>query len=130
MARLHDWLEETHSAAFELRRHFALRFFDSDLVSTPGQWQVVAGGVLAVLLSLSIAFIQEYYHKYAALNSLPTPEQLGLAALADVLLLITLAMLLAGLFTTLLWPQMFPGLSDYLALGALPLRMRDIFVAK
>jgi hypothetical protein len=107
-----------------------LRFFDSELVSTPGQWQVVAGGVLAVLLSLSLIFTQAYYHKYAELNRLPAPQQLGLAVLADVLFLLTLAMLLMGLFTTLLWPQMFPGLSDYLALGALPLRMRDIFVAK
>jgi hypothetical protein len=128
--RLREWLEETHSTGFELRRHFALRFFDSELVSTPGQWQVVAGGVLAVLLSLSLIFTQAYYHKYAELNRLPTPEQLGLAVLADVLFLVTLAMLLAGLFTTLLWPQMFPGLSDYLALGSLPLSMRDIFIAK
>ncbi len=128
--RLGEWLEETHSTAFELRRHFALRFFDSELVSTPGQWQVVAGGVLAVLLSLSLIFTQAYYHKYAELNRLPTAEQLGLAVLADVLFLVTLAMLLVGMFTTLLWPQMFPSLSDYLALGALPLRMRDIFIAK
>jgi hypothetical protein len=128
--RLKAWLGETHSTGFELRRHFVTRFFDSDLVSTPGQWQVVAGGVLAVLVSLSLIFTQAYYHKYAELNGLPDPEQLGLAVLADVLFLVTLSMLLAGLFTTLLWPQMFPGLSDYLALGALPLRMRDIFVAK
>ena len=26
-----DWLEETHSTGFELRRHFFRRFFDSDL---------------------------------------------------------------------------------------------------
>jgi hypothetical protein len=130
MARLHDWLEETHSAAFELRRHFFLRFFDSDLVSTPGQWQVVAGGVLAVLLSLSLIYIQAYYHKYAELNARSTPEPLRLALLADVLFIVTLSMFLIGLFTTLLWPQLFPGLRDYLALGSLPVRVREIFVAK
>src|SRR5580704_4599657 len=130
MRRLGDWLEETHSAAFELRRHFFLRFFDSDLVSTPGQWQVVAGGVLAILLSLSLIYVQAYYHKYAALNSLSTPEPLRLALLADVLFLISLAMSLIGLFTTLQWPQLFPGLRDYLALGSLPVRVREIFVAK
>jgi hypothetical protein len=130
MQRIHEWLEETHSAAFELRRHFFLRFFDSDLVSTPGQWQVVAGGVLAVLLSLSLIYVQAYYHKYAALNALPTPEPLQRALLADTFFLITLAMSLIGLFTTLQWPQLFPGLRDYLALGSLPVRVREIFVAK
>src|SRR5207247_2553972 len=130
MQRPREWLEETHSAGFELRRHFFLRFFDSDLVSTPGQWQVVAGGVLAILLSLSVIYIQAYYAKYLALNSLPSPEKLRLATLADVLFLVTLAMFLIGLFTTLQWPSLFPGLRDYLALGSLPVRLRDVFVAK
>src|SRR5712692_7802924 len=123
-------MEETHSAAFELRRHFFLRFSDSDLVSTPGQWQVVASGILAVLLSLSLIYTQAYYHKYLELNALPTPDPQRLATLADILFLITLAMALIGLFTTLQWPSLFPGLRDYLALAALPIRMRDVFIAK
>src|SRR6266850_7963833 len=94
MKRVREWLEETHSAAFELRRHFFLRFFDSDLVSTPGQWQVVASGVLAILLSLSLIYTQAYYHKYLELNALPTPDPQRLATLADILFLITLAMAL------------------------------------
>jgi Pirin C-terminal cupin domain len=130
MQRPREWLEETHSAAFELRRHFFLRFFDSDLVSTPGQWQVVASGVLAILLSLSLVYTQAYYHKYLELNALPTPDPQRLATVADVLFLITLAMALIGLFTTLQWPSLFPGLRDYLALGSLPVRMREVFVAK
>src|SRR6266568_8321521 len=128
LKRVREWIEETHSAGFELRRHFFLRFFDSDLVSTPGQWQVVAGGVLAVLLSLSLIYTQAYYHKYQELHRLPSAEPIRLAALSDVLFLVTLAMFLIGLFATLMWPQLFPGLRDYLALGALPIRMRDVFV--
>jgi len=50
--------------------------------------------------------------------------------LADVLFLITLVMDVAALFTTLQWPALFPDLRDYLALAALPIRMRDIFLAK
>src|SRR5882762_7889760 len=130
MQRFRQWIEETHSAGFELRRHFFLRFFDSDLVSTPGQWQVVASGVLAVLMSLSLIYTQAYYHKYLELNALPTPDPQRLATLADILFLITLAMAMIGLFTTLQWPSLFPGLRDYLALGSLPIRMREVFVAK
>ena len=128
--RIRDWLDETHSAAFELRRHFFLRFFDSELVSTPGQWQVVVGGVIAVLLSLGLIYIQANLRKYVELNFRPTPEPFRLALLADIGFLITFAMLLTGLFTTLEWPQLFPGLRDYLALGSLPVRVREIFVAK
>lgn len=130
MKRFREWLEETHSAGFELRRHFFLRFFDSELVSTPGQWQVVAGGVAAVLISWSLVFAQAYYHKYVELNKQPTAELHQLATLADVLFLITLAMTLIALFTTMQWPALFPGLRDYLAMASLPVRMRDVFVAK
>lgn len=124
------WLEETHSTGFELRRHFFLRFFDSDLASSPGQWRVVAIGAMAILLSFSLPFAQAYYRKYQALHVLPTPELYRLAVPADVLFLITLAMVLIGLITTLQWPLLFPGLRDYLALASLPLRLRDVFVAK
>lgn len=125
-----EWLEETHSTGFELRRHFFQRFFDSDLVSTPGQWRVVAVGALAILLSSSIIFAQAYYHKYRVLAELDTPEPFRLASIADALFLVTLAMFVIGLFTTLQWPSLFPGLRDYLALAALPIRMRDVFIAK
>lgn len=130
MVRLRAWLDETHSTGFELRRHFFLRFFDSELVSSPAQWKVVAGGALAMLLSFSIIYTQAYYHKYRLLNELDSPEPYQLAVLADVLFLVTLAMCVVALFTTLQWPSLFPGLRDYLALASLPLRTRDIFVAR
>jgi len=125
-----DWLEETHSVDFELRRHFFLRLFDSEFISTPGQWRVIAGGVVALLASLSIVYVPAYYHKYRVLADLPDPAPFHLAVLADVLFLITLSMALTGLFTTLQWPSLFPGLRDYLALAALPVRPRQIFVAR
>src|SRR5712671_5425408 len=112
-----DWLEETHSTGFELRRHFFRRFFDSDLVSTPGQWRVVAIGALAILLSSSIIFIQAYWHKYMGLDEMPVPGPYRMALVGDALFLITLAMFVIGLFTTLQWPSLFPGLRDYLALA-------------
>jgi len=125
-----NWLEETHSSGFELRRHFFRRFFDSDLVATPGQWRVVAAGALAIVLSSSLIFLQAYMHKYNELAKLDTPQPYRDAVVADSLFLITFGMLIIALFTTLQWPSLFPGLRDYLALAGLPIRMRDIFVAK
>jgi hypothetical protein len=39
-------------------------------------------------------------------------------------------MIVSALFTILQWSALFPGLRDYLALAALPVRMRQVFVAK
>ena len=130
MRRLRRWLAETHSSSFELRRHFFSRFFDSEFISSPGQAKVVAGGALAILISFSLLFTQAYYHKYRMLASLDDRQPFLHAELADVLFIITLAMLAMGLFTTLQWPALFPGLRDYLVLASLPVRMRDVFVAK
>lgn len=127
---LRDWLEETHSTAFELRRHFFLRLFDSDLIADPSRSKVVAGGALGILLSLSLIFVQSYYHKYRELLELDSPEPYRHAVLGDALFLITLTMMVTALFTVVQWPALFPGLRDYLALASLPVRMREIFVAK
>lgn len=127
---LAKWLEETHSSPFELRRHFFGRFFESELISTPGQAKLVAGGAAAILISLSLLFTQSYYGKYRLLAMLDDPQPYHAAVMADALFVITLAMALLGLLTTLEWPALFPGLRDYMALAALPLRARDVFAAK
>src|SRR5262249_29579862 len=44
--------------------------------------------------------------------------------------LITLSMTLTGLVTAMQWPSLFPGLRDYLVMAGLPVRTRDVFVAK
>jgi len=125
-----EWLEETHSTGFELRRHFFRRFFDSEMVLTAGQWQTVAIGALAIVASLSIIMTQAYFGKYRRLLELDSSQPYELAALADHLLFITVSMTLTGLLTVLQWPSLFPGLRDYLALAGLPIRTQDIFVAK
>ena len=128
--QIREWIEETHGSRFELLRHFFPRFFDSELVSTPGQFQVVAFGAFAIFVSLSIIMTQAYYHKYWMLNALDSPDPYRLSALADHLFLITGAMVLAGLITAAEWPALFPGLRDYLVLCGLPLKTRDLFLAK
>jgi|SRR5579863_1872805 len=128
--RLAQWFAETHSSSFELRRHFFRRFFDSELISDPGQAKVVAGSALAIVLPLSFMYAQAYYHKYNMLDHLDDAGPYNRAALADLLFVITLAMTIVALFTTVQWPSLFPGLRDYLALAALPVRVRDVFVAK
>jgi hypothetical protein len=128
--RFQAWIAETHSSAFELRRHFFLQLFESEFVSVPGQGKVVAGGVLAMIFSVGVVFAQAYYHKYLALNELDDGGPFRMALLADALFIVTLTMAAIGLFTTLQWPSLFPSLRDYLALAALPTRMRDMFIAK
>ena len=104
--RIRDWFAETHSAGFELRRHFFRRFFDTDLIADPNQAKVFAGGVLAILISVSFIYAQAYYHKYIQFENLDDFSPYRRASLADFLFILTLAMNVVALFTTLQWPSL------------------------
>ena len=107
-----------------------MRFFDSDLLSSPGQWRAVAIGIVAVLLSLGIIFIPGLYKQYLLLARLPASRPYHLAMLGDIFGLILLAMTLIGIFTAIQWHSLFPGLRDYQVLASYPIRLSDVFVAK
>ncbi len=130
LEHLDDWMHETHSPGFELSRFFLLHSFDGDFVTAPGQWRPVTVGVVAVLLASCLVFLQIFSGKYMIMNWRPDAEPFRRAVLADTLFLITLAMYVIGLFTSLQWASLFPGLRDYLALASLPIRLREMFVAK
>src|SRR5580704_16112676 len=125
------WLDETHGASVELVRHFLANIFDSDMFSVPGEWQKVAAGILAALLSLGIlalpTFIQSFDKmREAGLSSLGIYSEMR----AYELTFIGIAIGLTALLTALVWQSLFPSLRDCLALAALPLSARQIFVAK
>ena len=117
---LRTWLEGTHSSRFELQRHFFLHFFELDFVSTPGQWQTLISGTLVLLAPLSQLYVQPFFHKYMYLNGLADAGPYQRAVRADVLFIIVLTMVVAGIVTALQWSSLFPGLRDYLALASLP----------
>ncbi len=122
--------ERLATPSIELFRHFFARLFDSEFVSSPGQLKVILGGVIGILASLGGILAQVYYHKYLVLHQLDSPDPYRRALLADILFLETLVMVILGLFTAIQWSALYPTLRDYLALAALPIRMRQIFVAK
>jgi hypothetical protein len=128
--RIRAWLEETHSVEFELFRHFLGRLFESEFVAAPGQMRGLLAGVVAIVASLGGIVAQVFFHKYVVLHQFDTAEPFHRALLADILFCETFVMLTAGLFTTVEWTSLFPALRDYLALAALPVRMRQIFLAK
>jgi hypothetical protein len=125
-----EWFRETHGPGFELLRHFVRRFFDSDLVTTPGQMTTVLIGALPVFFQWFLLFIMPLHRKYEHLTHLSTPHPYREAVRADELWLITLMMSAVGLLTAIKWQSLFPDLRDYRALGALPLRSWQIFAAK
>jgi hypothetical protein len=124
------WLRETHGPGFELARHFLLRFFDSDLITTPGQIGRPLIGVFTLLLPWFPVLMGPLKHKYAHFSSLAVPGPYREALRADELWLITLMMSAIGLLTAIKWQSLFPSLRDYRALGSLPVRARQIFGAK
>jgi hypothetical protein len=125
-----EWLQETHDTRFELLRHFLLRFFDSDLITAPGQAMPAVIGAISVFLPWFPVMITPLKHKYAYVSSLNTPNSYLRALRADELWLLTLMMSTIGLLTAIKWQSVFPSLRDYRALAALPLRPYQIFQAK
>jgi hypothetical protein len=124
------WLEETHGIQFELLRHFLVRFFDSDLITAPGQATPAVIGAISIFMPWFAVMISPLKHKYAYLSSLESADVYLRAVRADQLWLITLMMSTIGLLTAIKWQSVFPGLRDYRALAALPLRSYQIFQAK
>jgi hypothetical protein len=127
---MREWLKETHGTQFELLRHFLLRFFDSDLVTAPGQAMPAVIGAISVFLPWFPIMITPLKHKYAYVSSLHSPDAYLRAVRADELWLVTLMMSTIGLLTAIKWQSVFPSLRDYRALAGLPLRSYQIFQAK
>lgn len=127
---MREWLRETHGAFFELLRHFLRRFFDSELITAPGHASAALIAVVSMCLPWFQVWLGPLKRKYAYLSSLPVPGPYREAVRADELWLLTLMVSLIGLLTAFRWQALFPDLRDYRALGALPLRARQIFTAK
>ena len=133
IARLRQWLEETHSDTFELVRHFLARFFDNEIGASAGDWQKVAIGIFATLVSLGTPRLtglpgplpnppgRRLFHarnstrrRCARISSACSPSPWRVTAL----------------LTLLQWQSLFPSLRDYMALTGFPVSARQIFAAK
>lgn len=130
------WLEETHGVDFELVRHFLGRILDGEWSSSPGQWRSAAIGIFSLLLPAGLLLVREgtmngdYASKYLRLTMAADRAGIRAAAIADEAALITLVVCVTGLIALLEWQSLFPSARDYLALASLPVRSRQIFVAR
>jgi hypothetical protein len=70
MTVMSKWLEETRGIQFELLRHFLLRFFDSDLITAPGQATPAVIGAISIFMPWFAVMITPPKRKYAYLSSL------------------------------------------------------------
>ena len=127
---MRDWLTETHSPSFELLRHFLLRFFDSELVTSPGQTLLAVIASSSMFLTWFPFVTGPLKDKYAHLSALAVPGPYRQALRADNLWLITMTMSAIGLLTAIKWQSLFPSLGDYRVIGWFPVRARQIFGAK
>src|SRR6267378_1702432 len=130
-ARIRAWLDETHGASFELVRHFLASIFDSDMFSVPGEWQKVAAGLMAVLLSLGILALPTFMQSFNMMRAAGlSPLRIYGEMRSYELTFIAISIAITALLTALVWQSLFPSLRDCLALAALPLSASQIFVAK
>lgn len=119
----------------ELTRHFLARLFDSELVSTPGEWMRVAVPAFATALSAAVLLQPIYQRKYALgkeeyREALNTPARLLAEVRFDEQSIATFLMVVTTVFAAIFWQSFYPSLRDALALAALPVRPRQIFLAK
>lgn len=135
-SRIGTWLEETHGAGFELFRHFSVRFFDNEIVTSSGEWAKVAAGAAGILISFWILLSRLLAAKYTALSLHAQRFHLNLASLcereckADLNSLVLFAIGATILMAALLWWSQYPVRRDYLAVAGLPLRSSQVFFAK
>jgi hypothetical protein len=113
-----------------LRRLFAYRFFDTDILSVRGDLSALLSQLAALLAALSLVIAMVVAPKYADLYQHLTPVQLRAAAWTDQEFLLSTSMAIVGVFTLLLWDALFPDRRDCLILGAMPVRTRTVFTAK
>jgi predicted permease len=128
--KVQAWLQETHGTRFELIRHFLPRFFDSELISTPGAWTRVAAGIAALLLSSWILLGFTLLYKYRRLAELNLTSRAISEMHADEASLAGIACCLTLLLLGVLWQSIYPTLRDCLALAAMPVSGADVFAAK
>src|SRR5437899_1317588 len=103
-ARIRAWLDETHGASFELVRHFLASIFDSDMFSVPGEWQKVAAGLMAVLLSLGILALPTFMQSFNMMGEAGlSPLRIYGEMRAYELTFVTLAIGITALLTALAW---------------------------
>ena len=100
-SRVREWLEETHGTKFELLRHFLARFFENDMVAIPGEWQKVAIGLLASLISIGLAALSIYWQRYRLLHG-ASFEIYRQGVRDDLITFIALSMAVTALYLRLL----------------------------
>ncbi|MEI9975328.1 MAG: ABC transporter permease [Ignavibacteriota bacterium] len=129
--RIRQWRLDTHGTASELVRHFLTRFFDNEMVTIPEEWQKVAVGLFAALVSVALSATVVYRARYLGLHeSAVSFSQYQQAIREDLLSFVALGMAVTALLTILQWQSLFPSLRDCLALASLPVNPREVFVAK
>ncbi len=128
--RWREWLEETHNDNFELLRLFVGSFFDSEMLSVPGEWTKVAAGIFAVLVSIGFVAFTTFYELFNSMEGHLTKARIFAEIRGNEFTFIGLAAAAAALLTALEWQSLFPSRRDCLALASLPVSARQIFFAK
>ena len=105
-----------------LTGHFFRRFFDNDTVQVEGDTETtVVRAVAAVAMpGLMVAFFLQ--------NQYPSRTRWG--RVEDQFFFVLLSFVVMGLVTVLEWEMLFPDRMDFLILGPLPIRAREMLGAK
>src|SRR4051812_45073477 len=127
---------KTRGRTWELTRHFLRHLFDNEWTAGTGQWQAAATGLVALLAPAGMLLIREaspdpaLMGKYIRLLAVAGPERFRAAVTADEIAILILLSVIAGLIALFISQSLYPSTRDCLALAGLPVRPRQIFVAR
>jgi hypothetical protein len=110
-----------------LYRQFAFRIVDLELLSSLGDTSKLLGQSVAFLSALSFMFA---WASLRLLDGSMTEQASLMAAWSGIHSLISTTMTVVGLVTVLFWDSTFPDRRDLLILAPLPVRKRDLLLAK
>src|SRR5947209_4077896 len=116
---MREWLRRTHGPGFELLRHFLLRFFDSDLVTTPGAMTaalmlVATAAIFTINLLPSFGFPAVSASRWQFGPSMaPRILAHAVASTAACYFFLFALVALQGLLLNLLRPRWFGRVSGY-----------------
>src|SRR5512138_337731 len=112
--QLAQWWNRTHSADFELFRHFFSALFESEWVDNRDRLRTLLIGIMAAFAAFGLVFPVILWLKYSGIHAHGTQAGYFGALRSDRMMFVTLSMVMSGAATMLVWRSLLPTIHDLL----------------
>lgn len=128
--RIGRWWSATHSADFELFRHFFAALFETEWADSRDRVRRLLVGIAAAFTGFGLVFPIVLWLKYTGIHEHGTRTGYLAALRADRMMFVTLSMIMAGAAAMLVWRTLLPDLHDLQNLIPMGVRRWQLVRAK